>query len=68
MVHIRYEMQPATQDMAEYLQRLRKTVKIGVVSGSDFQKVNEQFPNGENIYYPRQQNVNMLFRARCFRK
>ncbi|XP_068100755.1 phosphomannomutase 2 [Hyperolius riggenbachi] len=34
--------QKVTSDMAEFLQRLRKQVKLGVVGGSDFEKIKEQ--------------------------
>ncbi|CEM37336.1 unnamed protein product [Vitrella brassicaformis CCMP3155] len=33
----------ATPEMVEFLQRLRKVVKVGIVSGSDLKKVQEQF-------------------------
>ncbi|XP_073503860.1 phosphomannomutase 2 isoform X1 [Phyllobates terribilis] len=34
--------QKVTSDMAEFLQNLRKKVKVGVVGGSDFEKIKEQ--------------------------
>ncbi|XP_075035934.1 phosphomannomutase 2 isoform X3 [Mixophyes fleayi] len=39
--------QKVTSDMAEFLQNLRKKVKVGVVGGSDFDKIKEQL--GEDV-------------------
>lgn len=35
-------MQKITKDMDCFLQKLRQKIKIGVVGGSDFEKVQEQ--------------------------
>ena len=37
-----FEMQKITKDMDCFLQKLRQKIKIGVVGGSDFEKVQEQ--------------------------
>ncbi|KAM9179070.1 phosphomannomutase 2 isoform 2-T2 [Mergus octosetaceus] len=39
--------QKITAEMAEFLQRLRQKVKVGVVGGSDFEKIKEQL--GEDV-------------------
>ncbi|CAN2390356.1 phosphomannomutase activity [Pristimantis euphronides] len=39
--------QKVTSDLAEFLQNLRKKVKVGVVGGSDFEKIKEQL--GEDV-------------------
>ncbi|XP_028670189.2 phosphomannomutase 2 [Erpetoichthys calabaricus] len=39
--------QKATPEMEEFLQRLRQKVKVGVVGGSDLEKIKEQL--GENV-------------------
>ncbi|KAF6272454.1 phosphomannomutase 2 [Rhinolophus ferrumequinum] len=41
--------QKITKEMDDFLQKLRQKVKIGVVGGSDFEKVQEQLGNDENI-------------------
>ncbi|XP_053785140.1 phosphomannomutase 2 isoform X2 [Desmodus rotundus] len=40
--------QKITKEMDDFLQKLRQKVKIGVVGGSDFEKVQEQLGNDEN--------------------
>ncbi|XP_015273049.1 PREDICTED: phosphomannomutase 2-like, partial [Gekko japonicus] len=39
--------QKITPEMADFLQALRKKVKVGVVGGSDFEKIQEQL--GEDV-------------------
>uniref|UniRef100_A0A8D2DX09 Phosphomannomutase n=1 Tax=Sciurus vulgaris TaxID=55149 RepID=A0A8D2DX09_SCIVU len=41
--------QKITKEMDDFLQKLRQKIKIGVVGGSDFEKVQEQLGNDENI-------------------
>uniref|UniRef100_A0A8C3X8I5 Phosphomannomutase n=1 Tax=Catagonus wagneri TaxID=51154 RepID=A0A8C3X8I5_9CETA len=41
--------QKITKDMDCFLQELRQKIKIGVVGGSDFEKVQEQLGSDENI-------------------
>nr|KAF6366865.1 phosphomannomutase 2 [Pipistrellus kuhlii] len=41
--------QKITKEMDDFLQKLRQKVKIGVVGGSDLEKVQEQLGNDENI-------------------
>uniref|UniRef100_A0A2K6F8L7 Phosphomannomutase n=1 Tax=Propithecus coquereli TaxID=379532 RepID=A0A2K6F8L7_PROCO len=41
--------QKITKEMDGFLQNLRQKIKIGVVGGSDFEKVQEQLGNDENI-------------------
>lgn len=36
--------------MDDFLQKLRQKVKIGVVGGSDFEKVQEQLGNDGKLY------------------
>lgn len=40
-----FAMQKITKEMDDFLQKLRQKVKIGVVGGSDFEKVQEQLGN-----------------------
>lgn len=44
------EMQKITKEMDDFLQKLRQKVKIGVVGGSDFEKVQEQLGNDGELY------------------
>ncbi|KAI2577085.1 PMM2 isoform 9 [Pan troglodytes] len=37
--------QKITKEMDDFLQKLRQKIKIGVVGGSDFEKVQEQLGN-----------------------
>uniref|UniRef100_A0A8C6F3K4 Phosphomannomutase n=1 Tax=Monodon monoceros TaxID=40151 RepID=A0A8C6F3K4_MONMO len=41
--------QKITKDMDCFLQKLRQKIKVGVVGGSDFEKVQEQLGNDESI-------------------
>uniref|UniRef100_A0A4X2KL17 Phosphomannomutase n=1 Tax=Vombatus ursinus TaxID=29139 RepID=A0A4X2KL17_VOMUR len=41
--------QKITKEMDDFLQKLRQKIKIGVVGGSDFEKVQEQLGDNENI-------------------
>uniref|UniRef100_A0A5F8HJC1 Phosphomannomutase n=1 Tax=Monodelphis domestica TaxID=13616 RepID=A0A5F8HJC1_MONDO len=41
--------QKITKEMDAFLQKLRQKLKIGVVGGSDFEKVREQLGDDENI-------------------
>lgn len=43
-------MQKITKEMDDFLQKLRQKVKIGVVGGSDFEKVQEQLGNDGELY------------------
>ncbi|XP_067162368.1 phosphomannomutase 2 isoform X2 [Apteryx mantelli] len=40
--------QKITAEMAEFLQKLRQKVRVGVVGGSDFEKIKEQLGDDEN--------------------
>ncbi|PNJ14205.1 PMM2 isoform 4 [Pongo abelii] len=42
--------QKITKEMDDFLQNLRQKIKIGVVGGSDFEKVQEQLGNDERKY------------------
>lgn len=43
-------MQKITKEMDDFLQKLRQKVKIGVVGGSDLEKVQEQLGNDGELY------------------
>ncbi|XP_053518646.1 phosphomannomutase 2 [Artibeus jamaicensis] len=45
LVFFHFEIQKITKEMDDFLQKLRQKVKIGVVGGSDFEKVQEQLGN-----------------------
>uniref|UniRef100_A0A9L0R182 Phosphomannomutase n=1 Tax=Equus caballus TaxID=9796 RepID=A0A9L0R182_HORSE len=42
--------QKITKEMDDFLQKLRQKIKIGVVGGSDFEKVQEQLGNDGKLY------------------
>uniref|UniRef100_A0A8C0GRK5 Phosphomannomutase n=1 Tax=Chelonoidis abingdonii TaxID=106734 RepID=A0A8C0GRK5_CHEAB len=44
--------QKITAEMADFLQKLRKKVRVGVVGGSDFDKVQEQLGDDEHSKSP----------------
>ncbi|PNI44147.1 PMM2 isoform 14 [Pan troglodytes] len=43
--------QKITKEMDDFLQKLRQKIKIGVVGGSDFEKVQEQLGNDDRSSY-----------------
>lgn len=45
-----FEMQKITKDMDCFLQKLRQKIKVGVVGGSDFEKVQEQLGNDGKLH------------------
>ncbi|KAB1263249.1 Phosphomannomutase 2 [Camelus dromedarius] len=45
-----FEMQKITKDMDGFLQELRQKIKIGVVGGSDFEKVQEQLGSDGKLH------------------
>ncbi|KAI2577089.1 phosphomannomutase 2 [Homo sapiens] len=44
--------QKITKEMDDFLQKLRQKIKIGVVGGSDFEKVQEQLGNDAPLTSP----------------
>lgn len=45
-----FETQKITKDMDCFLQKLRQKIKVGVVGGSDFEKVQEQLGNDGKLH------------------